>query len=67
LHSGGRSPSDALLAHCQRELYHAQWNIIIDDDFLMAYSHGVAIKCADSIERRFYLRLFTYSADYPEK
>jgi hypothetical protein len=32
-----------------------------------AYQHGVKITCYDSRDRRFYPRLFTYSADYPEK
>ena len=55
------------MAHCQREMYHAQWAILLDDDFLKAYKHGIAIKCYDGIRRRFYPRIFTYSADYPEK
>jgi len=55
------------MAHCQREMFHAQWAIILDDDFLKAYKHGIGIKCRDSIWRRFYPRIFTYSADYPEK
>ncbi len=55
------------MAHCQREMFHAQWAIILDDDFLKAYKHGIAIKCRDGITRRFYPRIFTYSADYPEK
>ena len=55
------------LAHCHREMYHAQWAIILDDEFLKAYKHGMAIKCCDGVRRRFYPRIFTYSADYPEK
>ena len=31
------------------------------------YVHGIVIKCCDGVLRRFYPRLFTYSADYPEK
>jgi hypothetical protein len=27
----------------------------------------MVVKCADGIERRVYPRIFTYSADYPEK
>jgi hypothetical protein len=27
----------------------------------------MVIQCADGIERRIYPRIFTYSADYPEK
>ena len=46
---------------------HAVLNIILDDEFLEAYEHGIVIKCADGVMRRVYPRLFTYSADYPEK
>jgi hypothetical protein len=45
----------------------AVWNFLLDDDFLHAYHYGIVIRCADGIERRVYPRLFTYSADYPEK
>ncbi|KAG2346750.1 hypothetical protein BDR05DRAFT_974360 [Suillus weaverae] len=53
--------------HCHRELFQAQWRILFDPEFLEAYEHGIVILCCDSIERRFYPRVFTYSADYPEK
>ncbi|TFK16793.1 hypothetical protein FA15DRAFT_661909 [Coprinopsis marcescibilis] len=56
-----------LTTHCKRELCHAQWNIMLDDNFLAAYQHGIVVKWCDGIERRFYPRIFTYSADYPEK
>jgi hypothetical protein len=55
------------MAHCQRELYHAQWAILLDEEFLEAYVHGIIIDCCDGIRHRFYPRIFTYSADYPEK
>ncbi|KAF7371414.1 hypothetical protein MSAN_00778200 [Mycena sanguinolenta] len=32
-----------------------------------AKKYGIVIKCFDSVERRVYPLLFTYSADYPEK
>jgi hypothetical protein len=67
LHSGDKGPNQALLTHCQQELLHAQWKALLDDDFLEAYEHGVVIECGDGIRRRFYLRIFTYAADYPEK
>ncbi|KJA19277.1 hypothetical protein HYPSUDRAFT_99107, partial [Hypholoma sublateritium FD-334 SS-4] len=67
LHSIGKGPSEALMTHCQREFLHAQWNKLLDDEFLEAYEHGVVIKCCDGVKRRFYLRIFAYSADYPEK
>ena len=66
-HTGGRGPNQVLLAHCHREAFHAQWKVILDDEFIGAYKHGIVIVCCDGITRRFYPRLFTYSADYPEK
>jgi hypothetical protein len=66
-HTEGSNIGSAFLAHCGRELLHAQWKIILDDEFLQAYAHGVVITCSDGLQRRFYLRIFTYSADYPEK
>lgn len=64
---GGKGPNSAFMAHCHREIYHAQWEIILDDEFLEAYTHGIVIDCCDGIRRRFYPRIFTYSADYREK
>ena len=55
------------MTHCRRELLQAQWDILLDEEFLMAYQHGIVIKCCDGITRRFYPRLLTYSADYKEK
>lgn len=46
---------------------HAVWDTLLDDEFLHAYEHGIVLKCADGIFRRIYPRIFTYSADYPEK
>jgi Plavaka transposase len=66
-HIGGKGLNQAFLTHCQRELLHAQWKVLLDDDFLEAYKHGVIIKCCDGITRRFYLRILAYMADYPEK
>ncbi|KIK35174.1 hypothetical protein CY34DRAFT_56217, partial [Suillus luteus UH-Slu-Lm8-n1] len=53
--------------HCHREFFHEQWKILLDDEFLEAYEHGIVVCCCDGIMRRFYPRIFTYSADYPEK
>ncbi|KAF7966162.1 hypothetical protein HWV62_39770 [Athelia sp. TMB] len=49
------------------EIFHAQWEILLDDEFIQAYQHGIVVVCPDGISRRFYPRIFTYSADYPEK
>lgn len=46
---------------------HAVWHLILDGKFMEAYHHGIVIKCHDGIYRRFFPRIFTYSADYPEK
>ena len=56
-----------ILTHCRRELMHAIWSFLLDKDFLHAYTYGIIIQCIDGIERRVYPRIFTYSADYPEK
>ncbi|KAF9455142.1 hypothetical protein BDZ94DRAFT_1380273, partial [Collybia nuda] len=66
-HAGPSGLGGAFMVHCHHELFHAQWKTILDDEFMEAYMHGVVIQCPDGLYRRFYLRLFTYSADYPEK
>lgn len=67
LRSLGITPTPALLAHCKREAFHGVWRLILDDDFRRAYEHGIVVDCADGVRRRLYPRIFTYSADYPEK
>ncbi|KAH7919882.1 hypothetical protein BV22DRAFT_1022211, partial [Leucogyrophana mollusca] len=66
-HTGGRGPSSEFMTHCNREFFHAQWNLLLDAEFLEAYQHGIIVTCFDGVERRCYPRFFTYSADYPEK
>lgn len=56
-----------MLTHCQRELMHEAWKLLLDAEFVHAYIHGIILKCADGVYRRVYPRIFTYSADYPEK
>lgn len=55
------------MAHCHRELTHEQWRLLLDNEFLHAYEHGIVMQCGDGVMRRFHPRIFTYSADYPEK
>ncbi|KAG2737048.1 hypothetical protein P692DRAFT_20884062 [Suillus brevipes Sb2] len=57
----------SLHTHCRRELFQACWDILLDEDFIRAYRHGFVLKCADGVLRRVFPRIFTYSADYPEK
>jgi hypothetical protein len=66
-HAQWNTQKRTVLTYCRRELMHAVWRILLDDDFLHAYKYGIVIKCQDGIERRVYPRIFTYSADYPEK
>lgn len=66
-HIGAKTINQNLMTHCRRELLHAQWDIILDEEFIQAYRHGIIVKCCDGIIRRIYPRIFTYSADYPEK
>lgn len=63
----GKAAAKPVITHCHRELLHAIWQIILDDEFVEAWQHGIILTCADGIQRRFYPRIFTYSADYPEK
>src|SRR6266581_942341 len=56
-----------ILTHCRRELVHAVWKFILDEDFLYAYAFGMVVRSPDGIERRVYPRILTYSADYAEK
>lgn len=60
-------PSKPFMTHCRREVLHAQWDILLDNEFLEAYEHGIVFESCDGITRRFYPRIVTYSADYPEK
>ncbi|KAJ7174906.1 hypothetical protein C8R46DRAFT_1161271 [Mycena filopes] len=63
----GHSPSAEVLTHCRRELMHAIWRLMLDGEFIEACKHGIVVECPDGVSRRFYFRVFTYSADYPEK
>ncbi|KAF9056169.1 hypothetical protein BJ165DRAFT_1522113 [Panaeolus papilionaceus] len=66
-HPKWKSQKAQILTHCRRELMQAVWNVLLDDEFIHAYKYGIVIKCINGIERRIFPRLFTYSADYPEK
>ncbi|KIK24307.1 hypothetical protein PISMIDRAFT_98704, partial [Pisolithus microcarpus 441] len=56
-----------LLAHCKHELFHAIWGIMLDNEFIEAYRSSIVITCHDGVLHHVYPRIFTYSADYPEK
>ncbi|KAF7973003.1 hypothetical protein HWV62_16378 [Athelia sp. TMB] len=56
-----------VITHCRRELMHRVLDKVFDADFVHAYRHGFKMECLDGVWRRFYPRIFAYSADYPEK
>ncbi|KAG6904246.1 hypothetical protein DXG01_011497, partial [Tephrocybe rancida] len=57
-----------LMTHCNRELVHKQWRTLLDDEFIQVHKHGIVVDwVGDGQPRRFYPRIMTYSADYPEK
>lgn len=66
--TGGGNIPKGFLAWCNQEMYHAQWSIMLDEKELQdAIECGVVLTCPDGLKRRFYVRIFTYLADYPEK
>ncbi|KZV98181.1 hypothetical protein EXIGLDRAFT_607198 [Exidia glandulosa HHB12029] len=65
--TGGKAAKQALLTFCKREVMHASWEILLDDEFLEAYEFGMVLNCRDGVKRLIFPRIFTYSADYPEK
>lgn len=67
IHASWKTQKQSIITHCRRELMHAIWKFLLDDDFVHAYKYGMVIKCADGVDRRIYPRIITYSADYPEK
>ena len=46
---------------------HQVWDSLLDDDFMDAYNNGLILQCQDGKSRRFFPRVVTYSANYPEK
>ena len=66
-HTNGAAAKSALLTFCKREAMHESWKILLDDEFLEAYEWGMVVNCADGIRRLLFPRIFTYTADYPEK
>ncbi|KAG2012297.1 hypothetical protein CC2G_012328 [Coprinopsis cinerea AmutBmut pab1-1] len=51
----------------RRELIHTVWLLLMDDDFMEAYHHGIPAEFWDGVIRQVFPRIFADSADYPEK
>jgi len=56
-----------MLKQLRRDLFQAIWGVLIDDDFIHAYVHGLVSQLFDSISRLAFPRFFTYAMDYLEK
>ena len=63
----GVHASDEVLRFCKTELMQAIWLLLMDEEFMEAYEHGMLVTCGDGVVRRLFPRFFSYSADYPEK
>ncbi|KIL60072.1 hypothetical protein M378DRAFT_47864, partial [Amanita muscaria Koide BX008] len=63
----GKAATSHILTHMRRELMHEVWKIILDDEFIDTYTHGFLMEFTNGTVRRVFPRIFTYSADYPEK
>ena len=63
----GEPATAEVLTHLKRDLIHAIYMLLLDDEFIEAYKNGILIQCSDGITRRVFPRFFVYSADYPEK
>jgi hypothetical protein len=67
MHAYGKAATSAVLTHLKRDLMHAIWLLLLDDEFMHAYEHGIVVRFADDVYRRVFPRFLTYAADYPEK
>ena len=56
-----------MLTHLRRELAQSIWMLLMDDEFMHAYIHGLLFHFVDGTLRVIFPRFLTYSADYPEK
>jgi hypothetical protein len=54
-----------MLTHLRRELMQEVWLILMDDNFMHAYMHGIELDNDD--QYLFFPRILTDSNDYPEK
>ncbi|EIW53823.1 uncharacterized protein TRAVEDRAFT_132848 [Trametes versicolor FP-101664 SS1] len=61
------SPSTDVLTFCKRELMQRIWLLLLDEEFMDAYKNGILVICGNGVTRRIFPRIFSYSADYPEK
>ena len=51
----GKPATGDVLTHLKRELMHAIWRILLDDEFMDAYANGILIELSDGIQRCLFL------------
>ena len=56
-----------MLRYLKESLFQAVWAVLLDEEFMAAYTHGILMECADGVLRRQFLRVMLYSADYPDR
>ena len=56
-----------MLRFLKRLLMQEVWLLLLDEEFMQAYRHGILIMCGDKVLRRLFPRFYFYIADYPEK
>ncbi len=56
-----------MLTHLRRELIQAVWLILMDEDFMHAYIHGIELSFVEDDPYLYFPRFLTDSKDYPEK
>ncbi|KAK7452087.1 hypothetical protein VKT23_012192 [Stygiomarasmius scandens] len=66
-HEFGVYPTGEVLKFLKREIMQAVWMLLLDDELLDAYVHGLLLICTDTVLRRLYPRFFSQSADYLER
>jgi len=63
----GAADNSDVLTFLKHELVHTIWCLLINNNFINAYTFGIIVLCADGIERHLFPWFFTYLADHPEK
>jgi hypothetical protein len=63
----GKLATSEILTHLRRELIQAIWLLLLDDEFIHAYLHGLEMELFHEILCLLFPRFLCHSADYPEK
>lgn len=56
-----------MLTHLHRELAHAIWKLLLNEDLMYTYTEGEAMKLFDENMWAMFPRFLFYSVDYLEK